>query len=75
MTAPRRTLTFAAAAREYGLQVEDVHALVADGLVWTVTPPGKSRPRVVRDGLEAWVGAGRRPVERRAVVVMPRRVA
>ena len=70
-----RTLSFAQAAREYGLQPEDVRALVAAGVAWTVTPPGRSRPRVVRDGLEAWVRLGPRPadrVSRRAVYVMPK---
>ena len=70
-----RTLSFSAAAREFGLQVEDVHALVAEGKVWTVTPPGRTRPRVVRDGLEAWVTAGRPEPEQRAAAIMPRRVA
>lgn len=72
---PGRTLTFAAAAREYGLQVADVRALVAEGTAWTVTPPGKSRPRVVRDGLDAWVAAGRQEPETPEVYFMPRRVA
>jgi len=70
-----RTLSFAQAAREYGLQPEDVRALVAAGIVWTVTPPGRSRPRVVRDGLEAWVGLGRPPADRatrQAVYLMPK---
>lgn len=70
-----RTLSVAQAAREYGLQPEDVRALVAAGIVWTVTPPGRSRPRVVRDGLDAWVDGGRRagdPPARRAVYVMPK---
>lgn len=70
-----RTLSFAQAAREYGLQPEDVHALVAAGIAWTVTPPGRSRPRVVRDGLESWVDLGRPaadPPPRRAVYVMPK---
>ena len=58
-----RTLSFAQAAREYGLQPEDVRALVAAGIAWTVTPPGRSRPRVVRDGLEAWVDLGRPPTD------------
>lgn len=69
-----RTLSFAQAAREYGLQPEDVRALVAAGVAWTVTPPGRSRPRVVRDGLEAWVALGR-PLTRggpRTVYVMPK---
>jgi hypothetical protein len=70
-----RTLSFAQAAREYGLQPEDVRALVAAGIAWTVTPPGRSRPRVVRDGLEAWVDLGRpragRPA-RRSVYLMPK---
>ena len=39
-------LGFAQAAREYGLQPEDVRALVAAGIAWTVTPPGDPRPRV-----------------------------
>jgi hypothetical protein len=72
---PPRTLSFAQAAREYGLQPEDVRALVAAGIAWTVTPPGRSRPRVVRDGLEAWVDLGRpragRPA-RRSVYLMPK---
>jgi hypothetical protein len=70
-----RTLSVAQAAREYGLQPEDVRALVAAGIAWTVTPPGRSRPRVVRDGLDAWVDGGRRaadPPARRAVYVMPK---
>jgi hypothetical protein len=70
-----RTLSFAQAAREYGLQPEDVRALVAAGIAWTVTPPGRSRPRVVRDGLEAWVDLGRPaadPPLRRAVYLMPK---
>jgi hypothetical protein len=70
-----RTLSFARAAREYGLQPEDVRALVAAGIVWTVTPPGRSRPRVVRDGLDAWVDRGRPsadPPGRRAVYLMPK---
>lgn len=70
-----RTLSVAQAAREYGLQPEDVRALVAAGIIWTVTPPGRSRPRVVRDGLDAWVDGGRRagdPPPRRAVYVMPK---
>lgn len=70
-----RTLSVAQAAREYGLQPEDVRALVAAGIAWTVTPPGRSRPRVVRDGLDAWVEGGRRaadPPVRRAVFVMPK---
>lgn len=70
-----RTLSVAEAAREYGLQPEDVQALVAAGIAWMVTPPGRARPRVVRDGLEAWVEGGRRagdPPARRAVYVMPK---
>lgn len=70
-----RTLSVAQAAREYGLQPEDVRALVAAGIIWTVTPPGRARPRVVRDGLDAWVDGGRRaadPPLRRAVYVMPK---
>ena len=70
-----RTLSFAQAAREYGLQPEDLHALVAAGIVWTVTPPGRSRPRVVCDGLETWVDLGRPaadPLPPRAVYVMPK---
>ena len=70
-----RTLSFAQAAREYGLQPEDVRGLVAAGIAWTVTPPGRSRPRVVRDGLDAWVDLGRpsgdRPA-RQSVYLMPR---
>ena len=70
-----RTLSVAQAAREYGLQPEDVRALVAAGIAWTVTPPGRSRPRVVRDGLDAWVDCGRLPADppvRRVVYVMPK---
>jgi hypothetical protein len=70
-----RTLSFAQAAREYGLQPDDVRALVAAGIAWTVTPPGRSRARVVRDGLEAWVDLGRPPADRAArgsVYAMPK---
>jgi hypothetical protein len=70
-----RTLSFAQAAREYGLQPKDVRALVAAGVAWTVTPPGRARPRVVRDGLDAWVDGGRLPADapvRRAVYLMPK---
>jgi hypothetical protein len=69
-----RTLTFTQAAREFGIQVEDVRALVREGTVWTVTAPGKTRPRVVRDGLEEWVTAGRPQIKRREIAFMPRRV-
>jgi hypothetical protein len=71
------TMTITAAARRYGVQPEDIRALIAAGVAWTVpAPPGRVRPLVATRSLEEWVESGRpTPAgERREIATFPRQV-